>query len=100
MSKNLMTKMALIIGLAAGSLIASAPAHAGAKKQFCKTYARVAVKQYKQSIQLECNFQSPYFHPARKLHELWCMTQPEDVANAGNMRRAEMLSLCEAQGER
>ncbi len=100
MRKTIAPKLIIALSLAMSSLIASAPAQAQSKKQFCKTYARVAVKQYKQSIRLECNFHSPYFHPARALHRLWCMGQPRDVANDGNMRRAEMLSLCEAQGER
>ena len=99
MKLSLIKKFTLMACIASGVVIAGGTAQAGAKKQFCKNYANTAVWQYKQSIKLECNFQSPYFHPARGLHKTWCMISPRSAAKTGEAKRASMLSLCQAQGE-
>ncbi len=99
MKLSLIKKFTLMASIASGVVLAGGVAQAASKKQFCKNYANTAVWQYKQSIELECRFQSPYFHPARGLHKAWCMISPRSAANAGNSKRASMLSLCQAQGE-
>ena len=99
MRDTLIKRFILFITIIAGIVLVAAAAEAGNKKQFCKGYAATATWQYHQSMALGCGYQGAYWHGAKGLHRMWCMTQPRWSANAGNNHRNAMLNQCEAQGE-
>ena len=99
MTETIVKRIILMMVIIAGMVLLAASAQAGNKKQFCRGYADTATWQYHQSMAQGCGYQGAYWHGARGLHKMWCMTQPRAVANAGTNHRNFKLNQCEAQGE-
>ena len=99
MTETIIKRVIFMVVILAGVVLLAATAQAGNKKQFCKGYAATATWQYHQATAQGCGFQGAYWHGAKNLHKMWCMTQPRWSANAGNNHRNAMLNQCGAHGE-
>jgi hypothetical protein len=95
MPRSLLVGAAIATFVAAGALATSAQA---ASPDFCRDYARNAVRQYHEGEDHHrCEDRmrgDPRWSPDFRYHYNWCLTAHRDQAEQGNEQRADMLRDC------
>lgn len=69
----------------------TAPSAQAAPKHFCKSYAKIAVKQNKRNFWNGCGFHGWRWHGFKKGHYSWCRNVPAWKATTERFKRESML---------
>ena len=99
MTKRFLKTVSLLLATGAVATMIAAPAQAESKKRFCKTYAKIATRQYYEAKASGCGFSGAYWHPLKGAHKAWCMAVPRDQAEDGHAYRANKLNRCQGVEE-
>ncbi len=67
---------------------------AGGRDNFCKTYARTAVGQNEQNAKQGCGLCGRRWQSSVDNHYQWCLTQPQNAADAETRKRKDILEKC------
>jgi len=82
----------LFVGLTLGCLAPASQPPSGNTQSECKQYAKNAVVQNQQNMELACGFTGPAWSANYSHHYDWCMKVPRKQADDGTSQRADALT--------
>lgn len=92
-------KTYLSVMLAGVAAMAVAPAAYAASEDFCNAYAEQAVAQNNENATNQCGFTGARWHDNFQIHQTWCLSVNEDLANSETQERTTALNQCTGGSE-